>query len=114
LLYIIDYIFPYILKTSRAIFGIALVLFVFVFVYGSSSFGELQAKNQTIFFMPASENCLNIEGNTRFIIPYFSNEEALLVPIENGTNKIKGGFTSRRLSDIPCVISLQNIGEVIK
>jgi hypothetical protein len=93
--------------------GIATLTMV-VFVYKSASLGELTAKAETSFFTPASRDCLNIDGNTRFIIPYFNNDEALLIPLENDTNKIKGGFTTRKISDIPCTLILRNIGKIEK
>ncbi len=87
-------------------------LVLLLFFYGCFHFGEWIGKVQTYYYAPEN-GCITIGTATGFIVPGFSNGEAILVPI-NAQNQMIGGFTTKAVSQIPCTFRMREVGRITK
>jgi hypothetical protein len=81
-------------------------------LFGSYHFGQYVAQNTTIFYMPA-DDCSLSNNRTKYIIPSFYQDEAVLVAID-GNNVLKGEVMSKKLSDLDCGYIKKDVGIIKK
>ncbi len=90
----------------RKVVYLALIAFAAVFLWRTVSLGELVAKDQSAYFMLA-DDCTAMGTTTKYFIPNFYNEKALLVPYtknQNSQNIMGSGFIVKDLSQLPCTV----------
>jgi hypothetical protein len=101
----------------RKLIGLAVIVFVGLFMWRTISLGELIAQNQSTFFVLA-DDCTAMGTSTTYFIPNFYDGKALLVPYtkeQSDTKKIGSGFIVRDLSELPCrVVYNYHFGKVEK
>lgn len=80
---------------------------------GSYKFGFLIAKNTSSFYIPVNQ-CFSQNNYNNFVIPTFYESKAILIPIDQNTNKMQGGFIVKEVSEIQCPIEQKEVGNIIK
>ena len=83
------------------------VVFVYVFLH-SYNLGQFVAQNTSVFYV-SMNNCSLSHDQERYIIPSFYQDNAILVSIDEN-NILKGNMIIKKLSDLECGITKQNIG----
>lgn len=89
--------------------GLGVVVFFSILFWGSYGLGKFVASQATMFWTP-SVDCTSL-GEGRYIIPVTSNEQSVLIPIDEN-NKAKGRFLIKNLADLGCSIEYKNFGKI--
>lgn len=84
------------------------VFLVAYFLYGSYDFGQLLARSGTEFYVP-TEGCISLDSETRYIIPSFHGESAILVAIDSD-NKLTGEVELKNMSELGCGTLKKSVG----
>ncbi len=82
------------------------------FLYGSYNFGQLIAKSSSEFYV-LSDSCTLSETGTKYIIPSFSQGNAILVSID-ADNTLMGQVLVKNLSELECSTEKKNVGLIKK
>ena len=92
--------------------GAAGAFLFFTLLFGFYRLGGVIAANTTSFWVPSSDCALTKFGG-RYAIPFMSDTQAVLIPIDQN-NKMMGGILVKNLVDINCRIEQRTIGRITK
>lgn len=107
------YYFYHSARWRRRLVTIAVVVVLGWTLYHSSDFGEMLAKNNTIYLVPAV-GCTSFGTSTQYIgIGAYEGRE-IFVSADPITHKQLGGFFLRDLSDTSCAFENKNLWQIGK
>lgn len=92
-----------------SVIGLGLICFM---LYGSYNFGLLLARSTSEFYVPVVD-CPSLDQGTRYIIPNFYQDKAILVSIDEN-NILAGDILVKNLSELGCSTIKQSVGLVKK
>lgn len=79
--------------------------------WNATKFGRWIASTKTNYYIPAP-SCPPPGSDAKYVIPTFYDGKAILVPINQETKRINGGFLVKEASEMGCVIERQEIGKL--
>ena len=88
-----------------SVMGIFILAYI---LYGSYNFGQLIAKSSSEFYV-LSDNCSLLNTDTKYVIPNFYHENAILVSIDEN-NTLTGQVLVKNLSELECSTEKKNVG----
>lgn len=97
-------------KFWRFVISVIGIFLLAYFLNGSYGFGQLLARSSTEFYVP-TEGCASLDSGTRYIIPSFHGESAILVAIDSD-NKLTGEVKLKNMSELGCGTIKKNVGSI--
>jgi hypothetical protein len=100
---------------SRFNLAVNLILIAILgfFLWKSSDFGAFLAANTSNFYTLSSE-CPAVGSDKLYIIPIGSDTNAVLIPIDENSKKMKDGFLIKNMAELSCKIEMREIGKITK
>lgn len=83
-----------------------------ILILGSFHFGHFLAVNGSTFDVPDTTGCISVGADTSFVVIAYKSTQAILVPIDETTRKMTGGYIVREVSQIPCKLVKAEVGKI--